>query len=203
MVGTARSCTLPPNWFIGWSVPPPEHLDRILADPPRRVRVFSAADLHVTLAFLGPVGEAAAQRAFAVAERWSGPPILARFGPVVPMGHPERPSALASLIEDDEGALVEVIERLRSPICRAAGARRDKRPPRPHATVARPMRSASEAQRADAVAWGTRLQLPEQPFLLPSLALYTWNRDRRTQLFRVVERHMAMDIPLRRTRERP
>ncbi len=193
---------MPPNWFIGWSVPPPDHLDRILAGSPRRVRVFSAADLHVTLAFLGPVGEDAAQRAFAVAERWSGPPILARFGPVVPMGPPARPSALASLIEDEDGALVEAIERLRSPICRAAGARRDKRPPRPHATVARPMRSASEAQRTAAVAWGAGLQLPTKPFLLPSLALYTWNRDRRTQLFRIVERHMATGCPVRRTRER-
>jgi 2'-5' RNA ligase len=194
---------LPPNWFIGWSVPPPENLDRILAAPPRRVRVFSPADLHVTLAFLGPVGEPAAQRAFAVAERWAGPAIDARFGPVVPMGPPNRPSALAALVSDEEGALLETITALRSPICRAAGARRDKRPPRPHATVARPMRSASEEERAAAVAWGAGLELPTASFVLPSLALYTWNRDRRRQLFRVVERHMAPSRRLHRTPEAP
>lgn len=182
-----------PNWFIGWPVPPPPGLAAALAAAPVGVRVFHPADLHVTLAFLGPVDEEAAQAAFRLAERWHGPPVTARLGAVVPMGPPARPSALSALIEGDDGALSRAMSALARPMCRAADARRPKHPPKPHVTVARPMRRATETQRADALAWAASLRLPSDPVLLPSLALYTWNRDRRSQLFRVVERHVVLD----------
>ena len=123
-----------PNWFIGWPVVPSPGLLEELPSPPAGVRVFSAVDLHATLAFLGPVSEDAALRAFTLATEWMGAPIQARFGAVVPMGRPERPSALAAELSDDGDRLVEAMLKFRKPMQRAAGARIDRRPPRPHVT---------------------------------------------------------------------
>lgn len=179
-----------PNWFIGWPVVPTPGLLEELPTPPAGVRVFSAVDLHATLAFLGPVSEDAALRAFTLATEWTGAPIQARFGAVVPMGRPERPSALAAELTDEGDLLVEAMLKFRKPMQRAAGARIDRRPPRPHVTLARPRRRATEPQRTAALEWASSIRLPEQPVSLFSLALYTWAQDRRRSLFRVVEQHI-------------
>lgn len=175
-----------PNWFIAWPVAVDGGwLARL--DPPAGVRVFSPDDLHATVAFLGPVDEGAARRAWAGLPDDLGGALTARWGPVVPMGDPRRPSAFSALLEAPDGALGARIAALRGPLLAAAGARPDPRAPKPHVTVARPQRRATDRQREAAVRWAQRLALPDAAVPIGRIALYTWSEDRRERLFRVVD----------------
>ena len=49
-----------PNWFVGLRVPPEAGVTAKVKGPPEGVRLFAEADLHMTVAFLGAAGEAAA-----------------------------------------------------------------------------------------------------------------------------------------------
>ena len=69
----------------------------------------------------------------------------------------------------------------------AAGARPARHPPRPHVTLARPQRRASDAQRARGLAWAAELALPVPTVRLDRVALYTWSDNRKERLFRMVE----------------
>ncbi len=175
-----------PNRFIAWPLPPaPTRLDRLA--PPAGVRAFVAEDLHATVAFLGGVDEVAARRAWAALPDDLSGPREARWGPVVPMGDPRRPSAFSALIETPDAALSADLATLRAPLLTAAGARPDPRPPKPHVTVARPQRRATDPQRDAAARWARGLTLPEGVVRITRIALYTWSDDRRERLFRVVE----------------
>ncbi len=176
-----------PNWFVGLRVPPAAGVAGAVTDPPAGVRRFAAEDLHLTVAFLGTVGEEAAMRAWAARGPATGPAIGATLAGVVPMGSPRRFSALAAELGEGQREACDLIDALRAPMLEAAGSRPDTRPPRPHVTVARLRRRASPAERREAVAWASGLDLPGGSIELAELALFTWAEDRREVLFRVVE----------------
>jgi len=180
-----------PNWFVGLPVPAGRWFSERVRDPPPGTRLFAPADLHLTVAFLGPVGDAAARRAWAevpaLLSGVPGGPIDATLDGVVPMGHPLHPSALSALLYQGNDAVVALITALRGRLLGLAGARPDRRAPKPHLTVARPGRRASDAERSRAVTWARGLQLSGVPVHLDRIALYTWADDRRRGLFRVVD----------------
>jgi len=176
-----------PNWFVGLRVPPAAGVAEGVTDLPAGVRRFAAEDLHLTVAFLGSVGEEAARRAWAACGLASSPPIAATLAEVVPMGSPRRFSALAAELAEGHREACDLIDALRAPMLAAAGSRPDTRPPRPHVTVARLRRRASPAERRDALAWAAALSLSGASIELTELALFTWSEDRQRVLFRVVE----------------
>lgn len=174
------------NWFVGLPVPGAEVLARVSAAPPR-IRLFSRDDLHLTIAFLGACGEARARRAWDALE-WRLPATLATLGAVIPMGSPRRYSALSALLETGRAEIESAMGASRAAVCAAAGAAADERPPKAHVTIARPQRSATDAERRDAVRWAASLRLEGVRVRLDSVALYTWSDDRAARLFRAVER---------------
>lgn len=176
-----------PNWFVALPVDPGDWFPARVPDPPPGVRRFAPADLHLTVAFLGPVDEAAARAAWALA-RWEEPPIPVSLGAVVPMGPRRRPSALSAVLVEGREIVERLIGTLRGGMFTAAGARPDDRPPLAHLTLARPRRDATDAERARAVAWARQVDLRGTRLTLDALALYTWDEARRDRLFRVVER---------------
>ena len=176
-----------PNWFVGLRVPLAAGVARAVTEPPAGVRRFAAEDLHLTVAFLGAVGEEAALRAWAAGGRATGPAIAATLAGVVRMGSARRFSALAAELGEGHREACDLIDALRTPMLEAAGSRPDTRPPRPHVTVARLRRRASPAERRGAVAWASGLALPSGSIELAELALFTWAEDRDEVLFRVVE----------------
>jgi hypothetical protein len=111
------------------------------------------------------------------------------------MGPPSRPSAYALTIRAGREPLCHLIEacreRLRqAELLPAAPAGRRQKPPLPHITLARPRRrDAGEVRRAMA-AWMRSAPLPRGPLVLERLALYTWNDDRREQLFRIAAQRL-------------
>jgi 2'-5' RNA ligase len=174
-----------PNWFIAlpvrgegwWAELPPA---------PAGLRIFAASDLHITVAFLGDVGESRARMAFELASEWPADPIAFSLGEVRPLGSPRRPSALSALVDEGGPALSRGIELCRDEMLEAAGARPDTRPPLPHATLARIRRKASNAQRRRALEWASTPGFPRPSLLADRIALFTWSRERSRRLFDIV-----------------
>lgn len=173
-----------PNWFIAWPVPPGPWLTPLLADAPRFLRRFHPDDLHVTLAFLGPVSAERASAAWAVAQGLPLRPVTATLERLEGFGDPRAPSAFSLALRDHE--LVHAIAASRGPLAKAAGVDPDGRPPRPHCTVARPARDATKPARAAGLAWARGVPTLNVGVSLDRLALYTWSADRRERQFQAV-----------------
>jgi 2'-5' RNA ligase len=171
------------NWFVALAVPGERWLDRV-PDPPDGVRVFHAGDLHVTVAFLGACGEAAAMAAFELAPEWPADALDATLGRVEPMGNPRRPNAFAAIVEDGAAAVRDATLAVRERMCARAGARTDERAPKPHVTIARPRRKADGAERRAAASWAAAIDLGAPRVRLERLVLYTHSADRAERLFR-------------------
>ncbi|MEZ4336863.1 MAG: 2'-5' RNA ligase family protein [Sandaracinaceae bacterium] len=178
-----------PNWFVGWPIDCPALIER-LGGPPEGVRLFAPSDIHVTLAFLGPVDETRAVAAFEALHTEDLGAIDVTFGAVGLMGHPRRGTALAAIVRDPEDSLERAIAARRDPVLEAAGAPPDDRPPRPHATIARIGRRANPPTRRAAIRWSEHVDLSGLGACLDRIALFTWSHDRARAQFRVVrERH--------------
>lgn len=177
----------PPNWFIGLPITDTGWLEALVTGAPPGARVFAPGDLHATVAFLGAVDEATARRAWAVACGDVPRQVEARFGPVEAFGSPRRPSAFALTFAQGREALADMLKARGGAMRRAAGLEPERRAPRPHVSLVRPTRKATDAQRRAIAAWATGLTPPDALLHLDRLALYTWASQRRDQLFRIVE----------------
>jgi 2'-5' RNA ligase len=170
-----------PNWFIGLRVRGGDFLRAL--SPPVHVRLFSADDLHITLAFLGRVDEARAQAAFAFADQVRLPALATQQGGVRALGGRRRPSAFSALPTEHREAIEASMGAVRDLMCDAAAARRETRPPLAHITFARPERRASDDEVHAATQWATRLDLGRPQVRIDSVGLYTWSPDRSQRLF--------------------
>jgi len=177
------------NWFVALPVVAGDWFSN-LSPPPAGTRLLAAEDLHLTVAFLGSVGEARARAAFDGLPR-SG---IQRFeiilGAVVPMGNPRRPSALSVLVERPEAKSRSIAELLTSPrdaMLDAADFSAEKRRMKPHVTIARLRRRAGAEDRAQACAWAEASDLGSTRIRLERIGLYTAARDRRSRAYDIVE----------------
>lgn len=182
-----RQGSFEPNWFIGIPVDHGDWYPRLLTQPPANFRAFHPDDLHMTVAFLGPVGREKALAAWRALD-WKMQIVHATLGAVVPMGAPQRYSALSIELDDGRAEVERAIAACRDAACDAAGARREGRPAKAHITIARPSRAASDSDRAAGLRWASRQTFAGQPITLTSVALYTWAEDRRERQFKAVER---------------
>jgi 2'-5' RNA ligase len=141
---------------------------------------------------LGGCGEEAALDAVAalddVLRARSLPCLDVSLGNVVPMGGSKRDyTALSALLEQGRDATSALIGELRDVLSDAALGRREKRPPKPHVTLARPGRRATDDARAAGLSWAEGLDLRAIMARLDRIALYTWAEgNRRERLFRIV-----------------
>ena len=161
------------NWFVGWPVDGASAwVDGLLV--PRGARKFHADDVHVTVVFLGACGEARARAMWERVRASAGSRTTIAGGPLVPFGDARRPSAYA--VESFDTGLLAMIRA-------HAG---EARPPRAHATLVRPSRNASNAERKALDAWARGVRVSDE-LALTRLALFTWALDRRERLFRIVD----------------
>jgi 2'-5' RNA ligase len=177
-----------PNWFFGFPIDGAFLLD--LPPLPRSFRRFHQDDVHMTLAFLGGCGEEAAMGALdALDERLAGAPIGVMdvsLGEVVAMGSPRRYTALSALIGDGREEAAACITAYRDVLTETAAGRRDERPAKPHVTVARPRRRATDADRKAGILWAAAVDLHAVTARLDRIALYTWSEERVDRMFRIV-----------------
>jgi len=178
------------NWFLALRVPTEAWWSRVSA-PPEGVRKFVPDDVHLTVAFLGPVHQRAAEAAFEIAPQWPTGPLDVTLTSVVAMGNPRRPSALSAIVGDGADELSRAIVSVRREMFERAGARADDRPPLPHVTIARPSRSIGRAERERALEWAKSLDLGNPQVRLSQLNLYAHSDDRRIRLFR---EHASYDL---------
>lgn len=160
----------PPNWFIALPVDarrlPTGELDAL----PPGTRRFHPHDLHVTVAFLGPVERDTALHAWSMSD-WTSQSILrVSTGSRATFGSPRRPSAYGLELEDPARHLHAFIERWRDHVLAAAGRPAETRAVRPHVTLGRPPR-----RRGDTIRLREWLAAsPEStPLTLDRIALYT------------------------------
>ena len=180
-----------PNWFIG--LPLSDHwVAGALVGVPSELRTFKGEDIHVTIAFLGAVGEEGAGDAWSLVRRGAdelGPPWRLTLGAILPFGDPKRPSSLSVVPTPATSAYTtSFIARYRNPLRVAAGLSEETRSVRPHATIARIKRRAPDALRARSLEWAAGVPALNVDVSVREVALYTWTEDRREQLFRIVER---------------
>ena len=174
-----------PNWFIAWPLDPGDWFAPLVATAPPALRRFHPEDLHVTLAFLGPVDEPRARAAWELVQTCPPEATTGTLGRVAAFGNPRRPSAFS--VEIASPVLRDAIAGLRDLACEAAGVAPDDHPPRPHATLVRPRRVATDAQRAAGLAWARSVPPLERLARFDRLALYTWSAERGERLFVKVE----------------
>ena len=184
-----------PNWFLAFPVSGAFVLE--LPALPKQFRLFHPDDVHLTLAFLGACGEDGALRALAVLdERLHSAPLSKidiSLGEVVPMGGSGRAyTALSALLERGRAETTACLLAHRDALLEAATGRREQRAAKPHVSLARPRRHATDAQRDIARAWASALDVRHVTSSLDRIALYTWHEARHERLFRVVaERRLA------------
>jgi 2'-5' RNA ligase len=176
-----------PNWFLAWPIDG-SFLNELPA--PSGFRKLHPEDAHITLAFLGGCKEAAAHRSFALLSALLDRDTTRRFevvlDSVVPMGPKRRFSALSALLGEGRMDAEGFIGRWRDELCAAAEVRADRRPPKAHATVARPRFRATEEQRAAGLLWAASLDLRHVRQSIDRVALYTWHEPRGIRQFRIV-----------------
>lgn len=194
-----------PNWFVALPLPPAARWEQAARAAPAGLRRLNPADLHLTLAFLGPCGEERAQEAWRALEPLRSRPLMIRAGGWRALGPPSRPSAYGLTLAEGHRELVDLLQRHRPAALAAValeaagqtppgnspppGESRPSPPgdsPLPHVTLLRPRRREAAHWRQPMAHWMARAPLPADPALLDALALYTWSEDRSRRLFRVV-----------------
>ena len=168
------------NWFIGLPVHADELPAGILASLPPGIQRFHEEDLHVTVAFLGPIGERRARAAFALADWTQWPTLSATTGPRAAFGNPRRPSAYGLEVEGD--AVRRFLAAWRDALLQAAGRPAETRGIRPHVTLGRPPRRLAATMRDRARPWLDETQ-PPTPLRLDRIALFAGSDERPRRLF--------------------
>ncbi len=186
-----------PNFFVAIPVAAGPWFDGMEA-PGAGVRRFAASDLHITVAFLGGVGETSGRAAFDLAEGWPTGPLRVRLGEVRAMGNPRRASALSAMVHPGPGSpgrpLEAAMASVRGAMLERAGAVPDRRPPLPHVTLARITRRAGRDERRAALDWAARVDLGSPMVELTRIALYTWSSDRRASLFQIIDERPLLRV---------
>lgn len=141
------------NWFLGLPVSaaelPAAMLDRL---PPGLIRLHPG-DLHLTVAFLGAIGERRARRAWEAAQCIEADLRRVTTGAPVALGTPARPSVVALEIDHGRERVAEMITQWRNHLRQAAGVPEETRPVRPHITIARLPRRAGRVIRERTERW--------------------------------------------------
>ncbi|MDE2148807.1 MAG: hypothetical protein KGJ55_03005 [Gammaproteobacteria bacterium] len=136
------------NRFIALPVAAGDWYHQLRATAPPGVRPIDAADLHVTLLFLGCGRRALAQRTLARLQADPPPqPPDPRLGAPAVFGG-SRASACGYDLDGVAG-LIAWLNQHRTALLAAAGAAVDTRPPRPHLSIARP----GDVPEADVLQW--------------------------------------------------
>jgi 2'-5' RNA ligase len=172
-----------PNWFLALPLPAGAGWQHSVATAPAGLRRFAPEDLHLTVAFLGACGEAAALQAWRAVECLRQPPIRIAAAGWRALGPPRQPSAYGVSLSEGHGVLVDLLAVWGGRALQAADQPPASRPPLPHVTLLRPRRREAPHWQGPMHAWMATAPLPPAAVRLEELALWTWSQDRSQRLF--------------------
>lgn len=175
-----------PNWFVGLPVPAQTWLPGVLATLPEQCRGFVPSDVHMTVAFLGPIGDRVGAELVHLIEKVDAPAFEITLGKLMALPKPKHPSALSFSVAQGREQAVRLMRRWRDRLIEAASARPDTREPLPHITIARPIRRYKHEGKQAALDWCETTEPPHEALWMDRIALYTWAEDRRQQQFQIV-----------------
>ena len=175
------------NWFLALPVPTENWYPKNIPEPPENVRLIRPENLHLTIAFLGDVGESAAQHAWQENHRFTLAPLDIHLQSIEPFGNPKRPALAATLTQGKE-PIENAISTCRDELLAAAGCPAEKRPARAHITLARPRRKSTPQELHHALHWASGVDLSTVSIPLTEIALYTWSSDDKGFVYKLVER---------------
>jgi RNA 2',3'-cyclic 3'-phosphodiesterase len=176
------------SWFIAFPFPY-EAAILDLPPPPPGVRMIAAADLHLTLAFLGRCDAERAEKAFATVDPTAMDRVDVRLGGARLLGPRGRATAIARTLLEGAETLAGYIGAHRDGALVAAGAPADDRDPLPHLTIARIQRRAPREDRKRATSWIETIPRGSAPLRVEHIALYTGNDEPSApQRYRIVTR---------------
>ncbi len=179
--------TRPPSWFIGLKVSESDDLLAVTAGAPPGISKTHPEDLHLTLAFLGEVDEAAAGRAFAIASARVPAVINAATGSSILLGPQACPWAICASITDGAEAVTDLVSALADNCRLAVGLQPEERAPLPHCTLASIDRGVGDELRAELLDWGAGLQTSGHSIVLDVLGLYRTADPTASTQYRCVE----------------
>ncbi len=182
-----------PNWFVGFPVEADTWFTKVVAHVPAGIKCFTPADLHMTFAFLGPVEAKTAMKVWQVALEIDISPVSYTFGQMEPFGNPDRPSAYAFTLDRGRDQVVDYMHEHTNALLEIAGKEKESRAPRPHVTIARPPRRASDELRAEGLAWLEQVEPPATLLQIDKVALFTWADDRKRQQFKIVRSRVLQE----------
>ncbi len=176
-----------PNWFLALPLPIEARWQEAAVSAPPQLRRFVAADLHCTVAFLGPCGEQRAVAAWEVLADLRASAIAVTAGHWRAFGPARRPSAYGLTLSQGDQALGALLRRW-APLAREAAGLPSSPSPLPHVTLLRPRWREAAAAIEPMRQWMAQAPLPAAGAVLQELALYTWDPERRERLFRITAR---------------
>jgi RNA 2',3'-cyclic 3'-phosphodiesterase len=175
------------NWFVAWpALIDPQWLDNLRTMAPRELRWFAHEDLHLTLAFLGPIPTERCRAVIAELQAVPAPPSRLVTGGLRLLPNERRFSALSFSLTGAGDELASLIAAHRDRFSDAAGAARETRPPLPHLTVARPKKRAAPDQRRAIAKWAADLSVAPASIRLGALSLFAWASDRLFRQFQII-----------------
>lgn len=177
-----------PNWFLALPLPPCARWQEAAVSAPPALRRFVPEDLHCTLAFLGPCGEARAEAAWQAVAELRTAAIAVRAGGWRSLGSWRQPSAYGLTVAEGHAQLCALQQRWEPLAREAAGLVPASRPPLPHVTLLRPRRREAVQAIEPMRVWMAQAPLPGGLALLQELALWTWDPERRERLFQITDR---------------
>ncbi len=160
------------NWFIALPIDADTLPAGTLAGLPAGLKRLHPADLHVTVAFLGAIGERRALAVWQETAEIDTAAFTAWTDVRAALGNPRRPSAYG-LDLSVEAAFTRWLGRWRDRLRAAAGLEAESRSVRPHVTLARRPRRVGAAIRQRAQAWLQQDPPPPAALRLDRIALYT------------------------------
>lgn len=162
------------NFFVALAVPDGPYRQRLIEDAPADLGFHHPDDLHMTVAFLGKIGEEAALAAFdEVVGAVDAPPIAATLDTVKVLGRNGTQVTLIPSDGNEEAAAL--MSAIKDPLELASGREPSERAPLPHVTVAEPLVSASKRKEA-AVAWAQNASPTPAPMTIDTVGLYVRNK---------------------------
>lgn len=173
-----------PRLFVAVSLPPGllalvERAQGALPSLPG-LRLLRADQLHVTLAFIGEVDEVKVRAARAVVtglpEGLGGEALLGGF---LLLPSPRKARVVTLALRDAQGIFARLFETVMSGLEQADVMKREKRPFRPHLTIARLRQPGPVVPKSEC---------EEAPFAIESVCLYRSELKREGALYSVLER---------------